>query len=69
MTCIHIKEDYTMSSKNRTPGEQPPETSTAVAEPSAPDAGGTLLKFHCLWSGFFGQHGLGDRPKNRDRRR
>jgi hypothetical protein len=45
MACIHIKEDYTMSSKNRTPGEEPPETSIAVAEPAAPDAGGDQHSF------------------------
>jgi hypothetical protein len=28
-----------MSSKNRTPGDEPPETSTAVADPAAPETG------------------------------
>jgi hypothetical protein len=45
VTCNYIKEDYTMSSNNRTPGEEPPETSTAVAELSAPDAGGDQHSF------------------------
>jgi hypothetical protein len=41
----HIKEDYTMSSKNRTPGDEPPESSTAVAEPAADNAGGDQRSF------------------------
>jgi hypothetical protein len=41
----HIREDYTMSSNNNTPDEQSPETATAVAEPSAPDAGGDQRGF------------------------
>jgi hypothetical protein len=34
-----------MSSKNRTPGDEPPETGTAVAEPAADDAGGDQRSF------------------------
>jgi hypothetical protein len=41
----HIKEDHTMSTNNHTPDQDSPETATAVAEPSAPDAGGDQRSF------------------------
>jgi hypothetical protein len=41
----HIKEDYTMSTNNRTPDQDSPETATGGAEPSAPDASGDQRSF------------------------
>jgi hypothetical protein len=41
----HIKEENTMSSKNRTPGDEPPETSTAVADVPAAETGGDQRSF------------------------
>jgi hypothetical protein len=38
-------EDYIMSSNNQTPDQDSPETSTAVAEPSAADASGDQRRF------------------------
>jgi hypothetical protein len=41
----HIREDHIMSTNNRTPDQDSPETAIAVAEPSTPDAGGDQRSF------------------------